>query len=220
MLDHVSLRMVSTDREQALKSACDKTGCHPYFCEMDQVTKQRILGGDLDAYGDVVREYQGMLIGYALRRLGDWTQAEEVVQLTFIRAYQRLEEFRPEEEFGVWLCVTCKYMIMTELEKRRREARNKQNYRNSLEVEIGESLTEGIEKDHGLDHIAALRGCLGRIQSEAASVIELRYFEKQSCKEIAAAKDRSITWVTSTLSRARQALRQCLEKRSDMEVVS
>lgn len=55
---------------------------------MDSATKQRILDGELDAYGDIVREHQGILLGYALRRLGDWTLAEEVVQLTFIRAYQ------------------------------------------------------------------------------------------------------------------------------------
>lgn len=39
---------------------------------MNHATKQQILSGDLDAYGDVVREYQGLLLGYALRRLGDW----------------------------------------------------------------------------------------------------------------------------------------------------
>ena len=60
---------------------------------MNLATQKQILAGDLDAYGDVVREHQGMLLGYALRRLGDWTQAEEVVQLTFIRAYQKLDEF-------------------------------------------------------------------------------------------------------------------------------
>ena len=173
--------------------------------------KQQILDGDLDAYGDVVREYQGMLLGYALKRLGDWTQAEEVVQLTFIRAYQKLEEFRPDEEFGVWLCVTCKYMILTELEKKRREARNKDNYQSALEVEIGEALCEGIDLDEPGDDITALKNCLAKLQSEASSVIQLRYFEKQSCKEIAATKDRTVTWVTSTLSRARQALRTCLE---------
>ena len=42
-------------------------------------------------------------------------------------------------------------------------------------------------------------------------MIQLRYFEKQSCKDIAVSKDRTVTWVTSTLSRARQALRKCLE---------
>ncbi len=173
--------------------------------------KQQIIDGDLDAYGEVVREYQGMLLGYALKRLGDWNQAEELVQLTFIRAYQRLAEFRPKEEFGVWLCVTCRYMILTELEKKRREARNKDNYQSALEVEIGDALCDGIELDEEGDDVAALKSCLNKLQTEAASVVRLRYFEKQSCKEIAETKDRTVTWVTSTLSRARQALRKCLE---------
>ena len=38
---------------------------------MNQFTQQRILDGDLDAYGEVVREHQDMLLGYALRRLSD-----------------------------------------------------------------------------------------------------------------------------------------------------
>ena len=173
--------------------------------------KQQILDGDLDAYGDVVREYQGMVLGYTLKRLGDWTQAEEVVQLTFIRAYQKLEEFRPEEEFGVWLCVTARYMILTELEKKRREARNKDNYQTALEIEIGDTLCDGIDLDEEGEDVTALKSCLAKLQKEAASVVQLRYFEKQSCKEIAKTKDRSVTWVTSTLSRTRQTLRKCLE---------
>tara|TARA_R110002096_G_scaffold168672_2_gene339688 strand:- start:145 stop:711 length:567 start_codon:yes stop_codon:yes gene_type:complete len=173
--------------------------------------KQQILDGDLDAYGDVVKEYQGMLLGYALKRIGDWTQAEEVVQLTFIRAYQKLDEFRPEEEFGVWLCVTCRYMILTELEKKRREARNKGNYQSALEIEIGDALCDGIELNEEGEDVALLKRCLEYLQTEASSVIKMRYFEDQSCKEIAESKGRTVTWVTSTLSRARQALRKCLD---------
>lgn len=179
---------------------------------MDAVSKQRILDGDLDAYGDIVREHQGMLIGYAMRRLGDWRLAEEVVQLTFIRAFQKLEEFRPEQEFGVWLCVTCKYLILTELEKRRRESRNKNNFKETLAVELAEAMSGVDDEDAGMDLSAALRDCVGKLQKEAASLIELKYFKKQSCKEIAETKGRTVTWVTSTLSRTRQALKTCMEK--------
>lgn len=181
---------------------------------MDAVSKQRILDGDLDVCGDIVREHQGMLIGYAMRRLGDWRLAEEVVQLTFIRAFQKLEEFRPEQEFGVWLCVTCKYLILTELEKRRRESRNKNNFKESLAVELAESMSEVDDDDAGRDLSATLRECVGKLQKEAASLIELKYFKKQSCKEIAETKGRTVTWVTSTLSRTRQALKTCMEKSS------
>ena len=179
---------------------------------MDTETKRRILAGDLDVYGDQVREHQGMLMGYAMRRLGDWRLAEEVVQLTFIRAYQKLEEFRPEQEFGVWLCVTCRYLILTELEKRRRESRNKNNFKESLDLEIAEAMSESEDDGAGSDLMAALQNCVGKLQKEAASLVELKYFKKQSCKEIAEAKGRTVTWVTSTLSRTRQALRTCMEK--------
>jgi RNA polymerase sigma-70 factor (ECF subfamily) len=187
---------------------------------MNQATKQRILDGDLDAYGEIVREHQGMLLGYALRRLGDWTLAEEVVQLTFIRAYQKLEEFRPEEEFGVWLCVTCKYLILTELEKRRREARNKEKYRGALEMEIATAAADDMEPDFRRDQLAALRNCVGKLQSETASLIELRYFKKLSCREIAVEKSRTVTWVTSTLSRIRKTLRDCMESQPGSEVLT
>jgi RNA polymerase sigma-70 factor, ECF subfamily len=183
---------------------------------MNSEIRQQILGGDLDAYGAEVREHQGMLMGYAMRRLGDWRLAEEVVQLTFIRAYQKLEEFRPEQEFGVWLCVTCKYLILTELEKQRRESRNKNNFKGSLELEIAEAMSESgdADGDAGTDLMAALRECMGKLQQEAASLVELKYFKKQSCKEIAESKGRTVTWVTSTLSRTRQALKTCMEKSS------
>ncbi len=64
---------------------------------MDEILKDRILQGDLDTYGEIVRRYQGMLMSYALRRLSDWSLAEEVVQLTFIRSHQKLEEFDSEK---------------------------------------------------------------------------------------------------------------------------
>ena len=103
---------------------------------MDQAAQQRILAGDVEAYGEVVRPHQRMLLGYALKRLGDWSLAEEVVQLTFIRAYQKLDEFRPGEEVGVWLYVTCRSMILTDLEKRRRDLRNRENYRGALVLDV------------------------------------------------------------------------------------
>jgi RNA polymerase sigma-70 factor (ECF subfamily) len=179
---------------------------------MNPFTQQRILDGDLDAYGEVVREHQDMVLGYALRRLNDWTLAEEVVQLTFIRAYQRLAEFRAEEEFGVWLCVTCKYLILTELEKKRREANNLTNYLEQLEVEVASALTEDLEPDVPADQLARLWECVGKLGREAADLVALRYFNKRSCKEIAEQKQRTVSWVTTTLNRIRKTLRGCMER--------
>lgn len=180
---------------------------------MDEILKNRILQGDLDAYGEVVREYQGMLLSYALRRLNDWSQAEEVVQLTFIRSHQKLEEFDHEKDFGVWLCVTCKYLIMTELEKRRRETSNQTRYRDELELELFSASPAQSEFERG-DEFPALKLCISKLKNEAVSLVELRYFGKKSCQQIASEKGRTVTWVTSNLSRVRKSLRTCLESQS------
>ncbi len=178
---------------------------------MNPFIQQRIVDGDLDAYGEVVREYQDMLLGYALRRVKDWTLAEEVVQLTFIRAYQRLAEFRADEDFGVWLCVTCKYLILTELEKQRRDANNLSNYRQQLDLEIASAVTVE-ESDVQSDELAVLRSCVGKLGREAADLVTLRYFNKRSCKEIAEQKQHTVSWVTTTLNRVRKTLRDCMER--------
>lgn len=96
---------------------------------------RRVRGGELDVYGELVRRFQGNLLGYAINRLGDVDAAKEVVQLTFIRAYEQIAEFREDGDFGVWLGVICKNFVLTELTRRRREHQNRETYESVFEFE-------------------------------------------------------------------------------------
>ena len=179
---------------------------------MQQTTIENILRGDLDAYEAVVREYQGMLLGYAANRLPDLDAAREVVQLTFIWAYEQLDEYQPERDFGIWLCVICKHFILTELERQRRERRNLSQFSVALQLRVGEQMA-GSWDEGQREVLSAMRECITALQSQASLVVRLRYEERQSCKHIAETLDRTVTWVTSTLSRSRKALRECIERR-------
>lgn len=179
---------------------------------MRHATIENILNGDLDAYEALVRHYQGILLGYAANRLPDIDTAQEVVQLTFIRAYEQLNEYRPEHDFGVWLCVICKHFILTELERQRRESRNLTKFSHALRLRVGEEMAGALDDDQR-DSLSALRECLKLLQQQAASVVRLRYDERRSCRNIAASLDQTETWVTTTLSRSRKALRLCIESR-------
>lgn len=108
---------------------------------MQQDLIKRVLSGDLDAYEEIVRQFQAMLLGYAANRLPDIDTAQEVVQLTFIRAYRQLSEYQPERDFGVWLCVICKHFILTELERQRRDSRNLQKFSHTLRLRIRTSMS-------------------------------------------------------------------------------
>lgn len=183
---------------------------------MHQSMIENIRRGDLDAYEAVVRRYQGMLLGYAANRLPDIDAAEEVVQLTFVRAYEQLNEYQPERDFGVWLCVICKHFILTELERQRRESRNLEKFSHALRLRVGEEMASGADEGQR-DSLSALRECLKNLQTQAASVVRLRYEERKSCQRIAESLDRTVTWVTSTLSRSRKVLRLCIESRLGQE---
>ena len=186
---------------------------------MQQDKINQILSGDLDAYEAVVRQYQGMLLGYAAHRLPDIDAAEEVVQLTFIRAYEQLNEYQQERDFGVWLCVICKHFILTELERQRRESRNQEKFSHALRLRVGEEMANA-EVENQRDSLSALRECLKNLQTQATSVVRLRYEERQSCQGIAESLNRTVTWVTSTLSRSRKVLRQCIESRRSEEATT
>ena len=186
---------------------------------MQQATIKNVLSGDLDTYEAVVRQYQGMLLGYAANRLPDIDAAQEVVQLTFIRAYEQLNEYQPERDFGVWLCVICKHFILTELERQRRESRNLAKFSHALRLRVGEEMVSAAN-DVQRDSLSAMRECLKNLQTQAASVVRLRYEERKSCRSIAESLDRTVTWVTSTLSRSRKALRACIESRLGEEATT
>ena len=178
---------------------------------MNQDVITSILSGDLDAYDLVVRRYQGMLLGYAAHRLTDLDVAQDVVQLTFIRAYEQLDEYQPERDFGVWLCVICKHFILTEMERRRRESWNLEQLSHALRLRVGEEMAS--VEDSRQDMVSALRECVKELPEPAASVVRLRYQDRLSCQKVAESFDRTVTWVTSTLSRSRKALRRCIEGR-------
>ena len=72
-------------------------------------------------------------------------------------------------------------------------------------------MTENMEPDFRLDQLDGLRDCVGKLGHEAADLVALRYFNERSCKEIAEQKQRTVSWVTTTLNRVRKTLRDCME---------
>ena len=173
-------------------------------------TLKRVLSGDRDAYSEIVAEYQDMLLAYAAFRVPDAALVDEVVQQTFIRAYEQLKDFQTDKDFGVWLRSICRFMILAELKRATRDRQNKDNYQDHLKVRL---LGEALERDEsGADEdvLRRLKGCMGRLQQTARSLVTLRYQELMKVEEIATRLGQSATWVATTLFRVRETLRKCI----------
>jgi len=173
-------------------------------------TLKRVLAGDRDAYSGIVAEYQDMLLAYAAFRVPDAALVDEVVQQTFIRAYEQIRDFQTDKDFGVWLRSICRFMILAELKRATRDRHNKDNYQEHLKFRLfGEALERG-ESTADEDVLRRLKGCLGRLQQTARSLVTLRYQELMKVDEIAARLGQSATWVATTLFRVRETLRKCI----------
>ncbi len=61
------------------------------------------LGGDRDAYRELVARYQGHVYGLAYSLVGNWADAQDIAQETFIRAYVNLDQLRAPARFASWL---------------------------------------------------------------------------------------------------------------------
>lgn len=64
---------------------------------------REVLLGDVQAFGVLVREYQGPVYNLMLRMVGDEDKAADLAQDAFARAYERLESFKPGRRFFPWL---------------------------------------------------------------------------------------------------------------------
>ncbi len=70
----------------------------------DRELAERVLAGDEAAFRDLYRRHTPRLLQLALRLAGgDESDAEDVVQETWIRAAEKLDAFRWESAFGTWL---------------------------------------------------------------------------------------------------------------------
>jgi len=166
---------------------------------------ERCRDGRPDDYSLLVGRYQKPLFSFLASRMGNFSQAEEAAQESFVRAFRSLAKLRKPESFYSWLLGiagrVAKEQYRTELHrKQEREA-----------VETMMASANDHETDYPLEEAIAV------LPENHRQVILLRYYEGLSCQEIATRLNQPLGTVTKTLSRAYLLLRQELKTRERVE---
>ena len=153
---------------------------------------------NLDA---VFREQAPRLHRLAMRFYGQPEAAEDVMQETFVRALERIEQFRSDADVATWL---YRIAVNVCLDNLRRDARRRARpIEEASEVAGCPKLIRDVERRWMLD--AVDRG-LERLKPEHRLLIILRDLEEMSYDEIGAVTGLPIGTISSRLNRARQAL--------------
>ena len=177
-----------------------------------KVTIRQVLEGNREAYQRIVRRYEDMLVTYVSLRVPDQSLVDELVLDTFVQAYEQLDHFRLDEDFGAWLRTLCRYRILTELKRAKREKAMHERYAAELRPRLLEKAALLLEQEpEPSDEHRALESCLKKLPAHSRELLSWRYERGKSSREIAERRGRSVTWVTTTLCRIRTTLRQCIQ---------
>jgi RNA polymerase sigma-70 factor, ECF subfamily len=177
----------------------------------DQEIIDCVLGGDREAFGELVRRYQDAVYRMALRRIRSERDAEDVAQEVFLNAYRRLTTYEGNAQFSTWL---YRITFNTCIDWMRKASRTPAlQFAPGQEGDIVDSrinLTDDLTAEYDRNLVEA---AVGRLAWRYRHVVELYYFEQLSYAEIGRIVGMSEKGVESRLYRARRLLRRALEAR-------
>jgi RNA polymerase sigma-70 factor (ECF subfamily) len=88
------------------------------------VTDEQLIAkfqlGDLQAYDLLVYRYKDQLLNFVYRFVGNRTDAEDIVQETFLRVYKNKHMYKEIAKFSTWVYTIAGNLAKTELRRRKR----------------------------------------------------------------------------------------------------
>ncbi|MFZ4394695.1 MAG: RNA polymerase sigma factor [Kiritimatiellia bacterium] len=174
----------------------------------DRILMQRACQGDREAFTELVRRHQRPLMNF-FRRCGVQTDAEDLVQQTFIRLYRYRDRYQPSAKLTTFLYLLARQVWIDELRRRQRTER----------------LRKGLEAEPQLEFVAGGKGPeRGKMDIEAAlaalpegmrMVVVMSIYQNMVYEDIALALQIPVGTVKSRMFNALRLLRQAMEERHE-----
>ena len=172
---------------------------------------RRVQAGERGAFDLLVLKYQHKVVKLVMRYLKDPTEAEDVAQEAFIKAYRALPQFRGDSAFYTWL-----YRIAINTAKNALVSRDRSPI--SYEINLNSdddapdvtSRLRDPDTPEGLALSEEIRttvtAAIDALPEDLRTAIVLRELDGMSYEEIAAAMDCPVGTVRSRIFRAREAI--------------
>lgn len=185
----------------------------PEAAEEDLRLIERVLSGDRQAFGALVRSHERRVFRVTLAVLGQVEDAEDAMQETFIKAYRHLNQFRRESRFTTWL---TRIAVNEALQKRQArkehvsldESPASQNQEFPRRFEPWAADPEKLYTKQELRELVEKAICsLAAIYREALILCDV---EGMSAKEAADVLEVNLPALKSRLLRARLMMREAL----------
>lgn len=171
--------------------------------------------GDKAAFDQLVIKHQNRLFNLCYRLLGDYQEANDSAQETFIKVYRSLKRFRFESAFSTWLyriaVNTCKNRLKSSAYRHKERMVSLGNpvspHVGSPALEIQDEGPSPVVELEKKEIMSAIQEAINTLPPEQKEVVTLRDIEGFSYEEIVEITGFNLGTVKSRLARARLDLR-------------
>lgn len=183
--------------------------------EQDQEREivDRVLKGDHDAYALLVDTYKGPILNLAYRMTGNFQDADDLAQETFVRAFRNISRFDPERRFFTWLYTISLNLIRNHLRRNRpsiapfpQDELSWHDFSDPDARSPEEDLMARQERQTLLE-------CLRELPEDLREAVVLRYFQELSLEEVAKVSGISLSALKMRVYRGLDKLKVLLEKK-------
>ena len=180
----------------------------------NDISIEALRSGDKHEFARMVDAYSGPLYRLALKMLGNEPDAQDVLQNTFLKAFQHIREFEGRSKLSTWLYRIASNEALMMVRKRRPET----NFTDTVQEQDEDQILDPVQfadwcclpEDEFLtsESRAALDRAVQRLPETLRIVFILRDIEALSIQETSQALGLSETAVKTRLLRARLRLRE------------
>ena len=173
---------------------------------------EQCLAGRTRAFAVLVRRYQDRIYNTVFRMIGQAEDAQDIVQETFLKAYDGLGRFRANASFYTWLYRIAVNACLTERRKRQRRPGlvSMDSQRTRTEPAADADQTRPSRPVESAECRQAVRQAIQALPAEQRAAVVLKDIEGHSYESIADILQCPVGTVRSRLHRARMQLRESL----------
>lgn len=174
----------------------------------DKIIISEIINGNIEAYSEIIKRYESKLIRYVTYLIHDNSAAVDIVQDTFIKIYQNLNNYNNKYKFSSWAYRIAHNETINAIKKTKHftddEIEDLEDYHYNT------TTAEKIDSDIFNKDV---QKCIMGLKPKYREVIQLIYFENMKYEEISDILHIPTSTVGVWLSRAKKFLKKiCLEK--------
>lgn len=172
----------------------------------EQAYIERVRKGDSASYAFLVNKYKNMAFTVALKIVNNREDAEDILQESFLKAYQQIHAFEYKSKFSTWLYTIVYRTALAKLPGKKVELftiddETHENY-------VADETSNAIESLETMDEQKYVKEAIQRLPQGEALLITLYYLNENSLKEIEQITGLNMNNIKIKLFRARKKLEQ------------